>query len=206
MLQPKQHPFHSQNFPVVPALAASRARQHEMMQPYPQVPEQKPDRHVQEPHVELFRGRPDPALVHLPIAGLDPEPLPVRLLHPIHAPRRYAPVGIYPRVGLLLAMPVLPPRPFYADRHGRFVPLAVLERVLEPAALLHQLENVRSAGSQRMIGLAAMADRRHQERPPRPLQVTDDLHAVETTVQEQQPRLEPCLAHQRQQLSEHLLE
>ena len=57
-----------------------------------------------------------------------------------------------------------------------------------------------------MVGLAAMADHRHQERPPGPLQVADDLHAVEAAVQEQQPGLEPRLAHQGQQLLEHVLE
>ena len=46
------------------------------MKPDPQVPQQQADRHVQEPHVELLRRRPNPALVHLPIARLDPEPFP----------------------------------------------------------------------------------------------------------------------------------
>ena len=57
-----------------------------------------------------------------------------------------------------------------------------------------------------MIGLAAVADNWHEERPPRPLQVADDRHAVEAAVQQQQPGLQPRLAHQEQQLLEYLLE
>ena len=57
-----------------------------------------------------------------------------------------------------------------------------------------------------MIGLAAVADHWHEERPPRPLQVADDRHAVEAAVQQQQPGLQPRLAHQEQQFLEYLLE
>ena len=56
-----------------------------------------------------------------------------------------------------------------------------------------------------MIGLAAVADNWHEERPPRPLQVADDRHAVEAAVEQQQPGLQPRLAHQEQQLLEYLL-
>ena len=57
-----------------------------------------------------------------------------------------------------------------------------------------------------MIGIAAMADHRHQERPPGLLQVADDLGVVEAAVQEQQAGPEPGFAHQVQQLLEHVLE
>ena len=57
-----------------------------------------------------------------------------------------------------------------------------------------------------MLGVAAVAGHRHQERPPRLLQVADDLDAVEAAVQEQQAGPEPRLGHQVEQLLEHVLE
>src|SRR5208283_2778914 len=154
----------------------------------------------------LLRRRPNPALVHLPIARLDPEPFPVRLLHPVDPPGGDPPVRVDPCVALPPAMPVHPPRPLHADPDRGLVLLAVLEGVAEPPALLLLLEDVRPAGAFGMIGLAAVADNWHEERPPRPLQVADDRHAVEAAVQQQQPGLQPRLAHQEQQLLEYLLE
>src|SRR3954447_20031468 len=142
MLQPKQHPFHAQELPVVSPATPTRARQDEMMQPDPQVPQQQPHRYVQESRVELLGRRPNPALVHLSIARLDPEPLPVRLLHPVDAPGGDSPVGVDPRVALPPAMPVHPPRPLHADPDGGLVLLAVLVGVAGTAPAFHLLVEV----------------------------------------------------------------
>ena len=73
------------------------------MEPHPQVPHQEPDRHVQEPHCEPRRRRPNPTLVHLAIAGLDPESAPVGVLDPIEPLGADAPVGVDPGLPALLA-------------------------------------------------------------------------------------------------------
>ena len=129
--------------PVVPSTTPPWARQDEVMKPDPQVPQQQADHHVPEPHVELLRRRPNPALVHLPIARLDPEPFPVRLLHPVDPPGGDPPVHVDPCVALPPAMPVHPPPPLHAAADRGLVLLAVLEGVAEPPALLLLLEDVR---------------------------------------------------------------
>src|SRR5215213_11597325 len=156
-----------------------RLREHRVMQPDPEVSQQERDRHVQEPHLEPLRGRPDPALVHLAIARLDPEPDTVRLRHPVEPLGADPPVGVYPRLPAPLAMFPAPIPALDADPHRGLVLLLVAQRVLAPAAHLALLEDVRPTRSQRVLGRAAATDHGHQEWRPRPLEIADDLDVVE---------------------------
>src|SRR4051794_9398191 len=123
------------------------------MQPHPQVSQQEPDRHVQEPHREPGRRRPNPTLVHLPIAGLDPEPAPVGVLDPIEPLGADPPIGVDPGLSPLLATFATPVPAFDADLHRRRALPGIAQGVLEPTAPLHRLEDLRTAGAQRWSGL-----------------------------------------------------
>ena len=165
------------------------------MKPDPQVPQQQADRHVQEPHVELLRRRPNPALVHLPIARLDPEPFPVRLLHPVDPPGGDPPVRVEPMCRSSSGH--AGPPTAAASRRSRPWALSFLPslRVWRNHPLFFScLKMFDPLGAFGMIGLAAVADNWHEERPPRPLQVADDRHAVEAAVQQRTARASapPC--------------
>src|SRR5947209_20483191 len=110
--------------------AAARLREHRVMKPDPEVAEQEPDRHVQEPYLESPRGRPDPALVHLTIARLDPEADTVRLRHPVEPLGADPPVGVHPRLPAPLAALPAPVPALDADPHRGLVLLLVAQRVL----------------------------------------------------------------------------
>jgi hypothetical protein len=193
--QPQQHRSQTQSLQLQFSATTARFGEHRVMQPDPQVPQQQGDRHVQEPHLEVLRRRPNPALVHLTITGLDPEPSSIRLLDPVDPFRPDSPIGIDPGLPTPLATlaPAIPA--LDADQHRRLLLLRVAQRVFAPPALLALLEDVRAAGAQRMIGWAAVTDHRHQKRRPRGLEVADDRDAVELAVQHQEADLDPGGAH-----------
>ncbi len=156
--------------------------------------------------MRLLGRRPDPALVHLPVAGLDPESLAVGRLDPVGTLGSDPPVGIHPGVPLLPSVPIRQPVEATQIDTVAFCFLASWSVWVKPPTLLHQFELVRPAGSFGMVGLAAEWQPRHGERPPGLLQVADDRHAVKAAVQWRSAGSEPRLARQGQQLLEHVLE
>src|SRR3954451_490196 len=139
LLEPEQHRPQWESIQVIPPTTAMGARQDRIMEPYPQVPHQEPDRHVQEPHREPRRRRPNPTLVHLPIAGLDPEPAPVGVLDPVEPLGADPPIGVDPGLAALLAALAAPVPALDADRHRRRALPGIAQGVLEPTAPLHRL-------------------------------------------------------------------
>src|SRR3954467_10864562 len=121
-----------------------------------------------------------------PLASLDPEPPPVRLLDPVVPLGGNPPIGVDPRLPTMFAAFAPADVALDADQHRGRALLRVAERVPPPAAGLALLEDVRATGTQWMVGWATMTDHRHQERCPRRLEIADDRDAVEFAVQDQE--------------------
>lgn len=164
-----------------------------MVQPHPQVPQQEPHRHRQEPHLEPTRRRPDPALIHLAVARLDPEPTPIHGSHPVVLLGTDPPVGVYPRLATRLATLAATIPALDADPDCRLPLPGVAQRVVSSPASLPLLEDLRATGSQVMVRLAAVANDRHQERVTSLLQIAVDLDGVELAVEHQQLDPDPAL-------------
>src|SRR4030081_860445 len=102
MRQPQQHPPEPQQIQADLATAAPGPGQHHLVQPYPDIPQDQGDPHVEQSMRRIACRSPTSGLMHLSRGRLDAEPLAMRLPHPVEGWRLKPPEGVDQ---VLLAMP-----------------------------------------------------------------------------------------------------
>src|SRR5215831_20966113 len=189
VLQPQQHAAKGQLPQIDPPAASMRVAEDFPVQPRPDVAEDQGRPHVQQAQQRVARTRPNPGLLHLSVAGFDPEPLAVSVLDPlVRARLQPAAVGVHQRLAPVPTALAAPVAALDADRNGGALLGATGQGVTPPAALLPAGEHPAGAGPFGVVGLAATQDQRRQKRVAGPLQVADNRDRAETPVQQQVTR------------------
>src|SRR5262249_7171333 len=166
VLQPQQHTAEGQLSQVDPPTALAWLGQHLPVQPGPDVAEEQSYPDVQQPQQRVARAGANPRLVQLPVAGLDAEPLAVRLLDPLRRRRLRPPApGIHQRLATVPAALATPVATLDADAERGRGAVGGGHRVLPPAAPLPGAEYLAAAGPLGVLGAAPSRHQRHQPAP-----------------------------------------
>ena len=186
--------------------ATPRPRQDPIVQPHPEVPQHQRDPHVQQPQQRVARRGPDPPLVHLAVARLDPEPQPVGLKHRVGRRRTEAPEGVDQAPAARAASTA--PGSCGTSRRSRPSRCGAWRRAGCSRTNRSSSRSGRRScrWGRRVVGRAAVADHRHQERVPRRLEVADHRHAVEAAIEQQQAGPDADAGGLPQQALDHVLQ
>src|SRR6476646_7264568 len=181
-----QQRFQRQKLQTQQTTPTTLARQHRPVQPHPHVTQQQRYRHQEQTNPRIPRTRPRTALVHLTVARLDAKTLTIQVAHLTRMIRTPAPIGVHQPLAAFLATPTRPVATGNADAHrGRSAPRR-MQPIRAQTATPPTGEPPRSSGPLGMIGLASLERHRQQKRIAGRLQVTENLDAVKTAVQQQQ--------------------